>query len=100
MPPAPTASARPSRSRSTAVTMAASPDASFWLIVAFGPHSLYSSPASPAAALPTVLLKSKAGAPDGPPRNKDSRYSLVACPPALYVPSTIPARASPSVVTG
>ena len=62
MPPAIAASSRPSRRRSTAVTIAARPDASLWLIVAFGPRSLSSRPARPAAAFPTVLLNSSAGA--------------------------------------
>ena len=82
--------------KSVAVAIAARPDASLWLIVTFGPRSLNSRPARLAAALPTVLLKSSAGAATGPPRKSACRYSLVACPPAVHVPSTTPVSSSPS----
>ena len=95
-PPAASARARPSRIVSTAVTIAPSPELSFWLTVTLGPRSLNSSPARLAGALPTVLLKRSAGAPVGPPLCKAARYSLVACPPAVNVPITTPARSSPA----
>ena len=60
------------------MTIAARPDASLWLTVAFGPRSLNSSPARPAAAFATVLLNSSAGAPAGPPwknARRDTRWS-------------------------
>ena len=50
---------------SVAVTIADRLDASLRLIVMLGPRNLYSRPARLAGALPTVLLKSSAGAPAG-----------------------------------
>ena len=67
----------------TACAIAASPDASFWLMVTFGPRSFISRPARLAAMLATVALKMRAGAPVGPSAKRPRRNSSVGCPPAV-----------------
>src|SRR5216684_1309973 len=94
-PPVTSQAARCSRMRLTAVTTAARPEASLWLIVALGPRSLNSRPARLAAALPTVLLKTSPGTPAGPLRNNAPRYSWIIGPPADQVPNTTPPESSP-----
>src|SRR5260370_8363031 len=81
--------------RLTAVTTAARPEASLWLIVVLGPRSLNSRPARLAAALPTVLLKTSPGTPAGPLRNKAPRDSWIIGPPPDQVPHTTPPESSP-----
>ena len=79
------------------VTIAARPDASFWLTVTLGPRSLNSRPARLAAAFADGAVEEQRGRAGGPPRKsavEDTR--CVACPPAVQVPSTTPRRSSPS----
>src|SRR5260370_38662815 len=81
--------------RLTAVTTAARPEASLWLIVVLGPRSLNSRPARLAAALPAALLKTSPGTPAGPLRNNAPRDSWIIRPPADQVPNTTPPESSP-----